>query len=213
MFDMAVVGARLRSLRKTHDLTQGELATKLGVTAAAVSNWEKGKDLSIDRVFQIATALSEPVDKLLVDFDQVEHNENIGVANIKPLRGRVVPRYTLAQAVMIDRSAPYDDQVRSHFPCSENSFALIISDRANADRFLPGDSVIIDPDIAPEPEDMVFAYVGAERRPVFRSYELRDHAHYTLRALNQSYPSFPIGPDDEAQIIGVMSEHTSPRRT
>ncbi len=37
------LGSRLQRLRKEHGLTQGELATRLGVKQAAVSAWELGK--------------------------------------------------------------------------------------------------------------------------------------------------------------------------
>lgn len=213
MIDWVEVGRRIRSLRKARGLSQVEFGEPLGVTNAAVSNWENGKGLTTDRVFEIKDAYDLPsVDILLSDSGNLEHNKNTESANVKPLRGVVVPRYSFEQAKVRDRSLGYVDQVRSHFPCSSDSFALIIEDRANADRFLPGDSVIIDPEIPHEPEDMVFAYVGEEQKPVFRRYEVNDPHHYTLRALNNSFPSYPIGPGDRAVIIGVMSEHTAPRR-
>lgn len=211
--DWVAIGGRIKLLREKHGLrTQKMLADLMGVSITAVSNWENGKDLSMNRVFEIAMVLREPVDILLSGSGILEHNENTETADVKPLRGRTMPRYTFERVSIRDKSITYADQIRSHFPCSEDSFALVIGDRANADRFLPGDSVVIDPDVTPEPEDMVFAYIGHERKPVFRSYEVTDPTHYTLRALNPKHPSYPVGPGDVAEIIGVMSEHTMPRR-
>lgn len=213
MIDWAKVGSRIRALRKSKQLSQQQFGELVGVSYAAISNWERGIDLSMNRVFDIITALSLPADSLLSDRGLLEQNENSETVKIEQLRGRVMPKYSFEQALMPEQSRLFVDHIRSHFPCSENSFALTISDRANAEKYLPGDSVVIDMDVVPEPEDMVFAYVGAERKPVFRLYEVSERAFYTLKALNSSHRSYRIGPDhEEADIIGVMTEHVSPRR-
>ena len=42
MFDMAAVGRKISELRKKNNMTQLELADKMGVSFQAVSNWERG---------------------------------------------------------------------------------------------------------------------------------------------------------------------------
>ena len=41
-FNMSQIGRRISKLRKEQNLTQVELADKLGITYQAVSNWERG---------------------------------------------------------------------------------------------------------------------------------------------------------------------------
>ncbi len=42
-FDAKIAGARLRELRRARGLTQSELAAKLGMNQALVSNYERGR--------------------------------------------------------------------------------------------------------------------------------------------------------------------------
>ena len=42
MFDMKQVGKQIADLRKENNMTQMELADKMGVSFQAVSNWERG---------------------------------------------------------------------------------------------------------------------------------------------------------------------------
>ena len=45
MFDMKQIGKNITNLRKTNNMTQMELADKLGISFQAVSNWERGDSL------------------------------------------------------------------------------------------------------------------------------------------------------------------------
>lgn len=46
MFDTVKIGKRIAELRKKRDMTQFELADRLGISYQAVSNWERGVSLS-----------------------------------------------------------------------------------------------------------------------------------------------------------------------
>lgn len=42
MFNMQKIGNQISSLRKKQNMTQMELADRLGISYQAVSNWERG---------------------------------------------------------------------------------------------------------------------------------------------------------------------------
>ena len=64
MFDMKQIGKKITDLRKANNMTQMELADKLGISFQAVSNWERGNtmpDISklpeLAEIFQISEFL------------------------------------------------------------------------------------------------------------------------------------------------------------
>jgi len=60
------LGQRIRALRRQRDLTQGELATTLGLTQSNVSAIERGaRGITIHQVVQLATILRAATDEIL----------------------------------------------------------------------------------------------------------------------------------------------------
>lgn len=59
---------RLKVYRAMHDLTQEELAVKLGVTRATINSIEKGRyDPSLKLAFQIARYFNVTIEELFID--------------------------------------------------------------------------------------------------------------------------------------------------
>lgn len=66
MFDMQQMGIRISNLRKAAQLTQTELADRLGISFQAVSNWERGLSMpDISKLAELASLLNVTVDALL----------------------------------------------------------------------------------------------------------------------------------------------------
>lgn len=66
MFDMKQIGKKITNLRKTHNMTQMELADKLGISFQAVSNWERGNTMpDISKLPELAEIFHISVDELL----------------------------------------------------------------------------------------------------------------------------------------------------
>lgn len=98
---------------------------------------------------------------------------------------------------------------------SEGAFALEIKGDSMQPEFKPGDRVIIDPDIAPQPGDFVVAKNGHEEA-TFKKYRPRGvdpsgNVVFELVPLNDDYPTMrsdavPI------KIVGTMVEHRKYRK-
>lgn len=66
---MATTKFRLAALRVNKGLSQSEMANKLGVTTATVSNWERGKRMNLSNLVRIANFFEVPLDDIdLTDF-------------------------------------------------------------------------------------------------------------------------------------------------
>ena len=66
MFDMKQIGKNITNLRKTNNMTQMELADKLGISFQAVSNWERGNTMpDISKLPELAEIFHISVDELL----------------------------------------------------------------------------------------------------------------------------------------------------
>jgi len=85
-------------------------------------------------------------------------------------------------------------------------------------RFLPGDDVLIDPDVKPRPGDFVAAHLKSEDTAVFRRWQESDgrldaEKHFVLKPLNASYRTEVVNPKtNPARVIGCMIQHISYRR-
>ncbi len=66
MFDMQHVGKTISSLRKEKNMTQMELADRLGISFQAVSNWERGQTMpDISKLGELAEIMGVTIDELL----------------------------------------------------------------------------------------------------------------------------------------------------
>ena len=71
--DQSKIGAYIAVKRKAQDLTQAQLAQKLGVSDKSVSKWERGDNLpSIDSAVILAWIFDIPVEDLFVLNDSDE---------------------------------------------------------------------------------------------------------------------------------------------
>ena len=99
------IGERLAYLRKQHNLTQNELATKLQVTYQAVSKWERNENLpDVFTIQKIAEIYNISVDELL--------NERV-----LPISQKPVPMYKnilLVVAVLLILISPLPYLTRAY---------------------------------------------------------------------------------------------------
>lgn len=66
MFNMKEIGRRIAKLRKDNNLTQVELADKLGISYQAVSNWERGDSMpDISKLSELSRIFKISIDELL----------------------------------------------------------------------------------------------------------------------------------------------------
>jgi len=107
------------------------------------------------------------------------------------------------------------DWLATDLELSDGAFALEIKGDSMLPEFRPGDRVIIDPDISPQPGDFVVAKNG-EEEATFKKYRPRGmdangNVVFELVPLNEDYPTMrsDVAP---IRIVGTMVEHRKYRR-
>ena len=66
MFHMKEIGRNIADLRRAHNMTQMELADKMGISFQAVSNWERGNSMpDISKLPELAELFHTTVDQIL----------------------------------------------------------------------------------------------------------------------------------------------------
>ena len=98
---------------------------------------------------------------------------------------------------------------------SGSAFALEIQGESMLPRFVPGDRVIVDPEVSPQPGDFVMAMNGGQEA-TFKKYrprgiDDRGDTVFELVPLNEDFA--PMRSDKTAiRIVGTMMEHRQYRR-
>lgn len=117
----------------------------------------------------------------------------------------------------VDAFQPNDahDWLMTDLELSENAFALEIKGESMLPEFRPGDRVIIDPSISPQPGDYVVAKNG-EEEATFKKYrprgmDERGNVVFELVPLNEDYPTMRSDVT-HITVVGTMVEHRKYRK-
>lgn len=140
-------------------------------------------------------------------------DENVVPANIGL---RPIPVISSVQAgALRDMESPYLPGAGYAYEytdqdLSEWAFALDVEGLSMLPEFRPGDRIIVDPDIAPNPGDFVVARNGSEQA-TFKKYRPRGinaagNDVFELVPLNEDYPTLRSD-TEHLSVIGVVTEH------
>ena len=184
----------LRDKLKETGLSQKEFAEKLGITAPYLNQILKGKRQAVKSLIPLAQKAG--IDLSLV-FDKPT----------KHLYGPV-PVISWVQAgefkETLDLSAcSSEEDVYSTKKVSSRAFALKIKDDSMTPRFLPGDIIIVDPEVIPQSGDFCVAWLNGE--VTFKKFYENDK-EIRLIPLNEKYPVIVIekGKSVDFRLIGKV---------
>lgn len=211
------MGKRIeRLLEQKNGGNQSELARYVGVSPQAVQQWIAGETSPRGKNLEKAADFLG-VSPAMLRFGQ-QTEPNVAPA---PVGTKRIPLISCVQAGMwteiSDTYAPGDaaDWLLTDLELSTSAFALEIKGDSMLPDFRPGDRVIIDPEIAPNPGDFVVAKNGSNEA-TFKKYRPRGMNErgeqvIELVPLNPDFPSLrsDISP---ISIIGTMVEHRRYRK-
>lgn len=206
---MSHLSERIKVARKNAKLTQTQLGAACGVTAQAVHGWEKGEFAPNHVALRTIAEVTATSLEWLISGKSASDTSTSDVHSSMLWVGRVVPSLDWHQIIrFIDNDIAPDATARSHFLCGPRSFQTVVIDRSNEPHINQGDSVIIDPDLAPVPGDTILVKHGDEL--YLRRFRPRDD-HVELVPINPDWPTLKLAPED-ANVIGVVAETSRPRR-
>lgn len=209
---MEHIGKRIARLRGAR--SQRQLARDAGIEQGTLSRIERGEmDLVSPHVERIAKALQLKPSQMLGFESNVEPASQSG-RKIAVLD--YVQAGALAGVASMFRFAEMTDFVITRENYSADTFALRIRGESMLPEFRHGDIVVIDPSIAPQPEDFVVGK-GESGEATFKRYHRRgiDPANGLLRfdlvPLNDAYETLHSS-EQYLEIVGTMVEHHRYRR-
>lgn len=214
------LGSRIRARREAVGLTQEKLATKCGVSRAAVAQWEAGVTRpSLDNLVKAAEALSVWLSWLTVGDHSLPDSPNPFAAATR----QGIPVLDFARATSWASEPPLGpapeglETIAADSSLTARAFALVVRDESMAPDFRDGDKVILEPDTAPQPGDFVLAKLDQEAEATFRKFrprgaDVQGAAIIELVPLNPDWPTQIITADSPGRVIATMVEHRRYRR-
>ena len=198
---------------------QSDLARALNTSPQTVNNWE-ARGISKKGLLQIQATLG--ISAQWIETGQgrkfVQGQSNIAAAQIG---SKQIPLISYVRAGhwagIGDPFQPNDahEWLMTDLDISDSAFALEIKGDSMLPDFNPGDRVIIDPNVKPQPGDYVVAKNG-EEEATFKKYRLRSINEqgvevFELVPLNPDYPSIRSD-STPITIVGTMVEVRKYRR-
>jgi transcriptional regulator with XRE-family HTH domain len=215
------IGDRIATCRKERGFTLKELAEKTSMSGGRIGNWEQGtRSPGPQEAKLLADALGVASSYLLGLTDS--RQGEIHWQNNLPKSTPIIPLAQINQPktellALIHQMTPWSKEKNKIFLTQINSrtigahtFATQIEDNSMSPEFLPGDLVIADPDIEPNPGQYVLSHIKSSGKNILRKYrqsESQDLSHYELTALNPDWGSNYITNREEAQMLATVIEH------
>jgi transcriptional regulator with XRE-family HTH domain len=188
------LGQKIKEIRKSRHMTQGELAIKAGLHQVSISDIERGK--VVDPGFRQIMAISKALKILPEEFMNWKIAERIAAV---PLIGK---------AIASPEGAYYTDQ---DFPPGganeyieikdENAFALEVESDSMAPRIKPGDRIIITPNKKPVPNGLCVAKLKTGKVFLKRVEIINDMV--LLKSDNLDYPTLHVNRENIDWIYRV----------
>ena len=185
------LGEKIKELRQRKNITQQELAKRIGLSQSHLSLLEAGKrSLNFDQIEKIAKTFGMSIYEF---FDEGINDRRYGP----------IPVISWVQAGKFDEAVESweGETVFSIKKVSPRAFALRVEGDSMEPRFMEGDIIIVDPALGCENGDYCVVWLNGE--VTFKKLG-KNEKEIRLIALNEKYPEMVIHKDKpvDFHIIG-----------
>ncbi|WP_336778755.1 S24 family peptidase [Pantoea sp. USHLN256] len=201
-------GERIRARRKALQLTQQALAKSIGVSHVAVSQWEKEETVPRgENLLRLAQWL-QCTAAWIIDGDGEVFSaapSAVPVATVPLISLTQAAAWLSEQRLLLQQQATRF--LYSESTLSDGALAITVEDQSMQPDYRPGDSLIFDPNVPPQPGDVVLALAnGVALVRIYRQQAQQSAGqHFVLRPLNDDFPQLHSA-DAGLQIIGTLME-------
>ena len=187
-----MIGDNIRYLRKQAGYSQQQLAWKLDIKQASVSNWESGKTIPDTKYLsKLAEIFSVSVDYLFLDEPRRELDSVRVIRNAVPIVGEIACGTPILADQNITGFSDLPDGVHA-------DFALICKGDSMNPTFIEGDLVLIRQQ--PEVENGQIAAVNIDNETTLKHVYRQDNG-LLLTADNPAFPPLYVPADSDREII------------
>lgn len=209
---MAELGARIRRVLAEKNLSQAQLARLVGVKQQTIS-YICATD-SPASTSRYATKIAQVLGvnpSWLQSGEGGQHDPSVRievegveltVSQVPLVANKDVPALLSGEASVKKAGLMTDANT------GPRAFAVEIEGDSMRPLFRPGDRIVVDPDLKPEPGDFVVAQVQGV--VTFRKYRAREDVEFELAPMNDDWPTTKSD-GETVKVLGVMVEHRSYR--
>ncbi|HAT2049040.1 TPA: LexA family transcriptional regulator [Legionella pneumophila] len=208
------IGNRITKSRKELGITIKELAARtVELSPARISNWEQGtRSPGPLEAKLLADQLSVSASYLLCLTDNpqgelIQSSEN-SLRHIPILSMKEAPHareilgqqdtFAFEKTIVVD---VFNPSIKS-----AELFAAVVEDGSMQPELNPGDMVIIDTQLQPNPGQFVLVYLTQKKLTILRKYGEADDCLFQLLPNSELWATVSIKQANEAQLIGVVTE-------
>lgn len=217
---MTTLQDRIAKLMAETGKTVGELADIAGVSSSAVTQWKDGPTKSLKTAPATKLAAATGFNAMWIATGVGPEKSGVAPFDVNakpaPMGMRSYPVISNVQAgALKEITVPYGpgdgfDVEFGDDDASQWSFFLEIEGNSMLPEFRPGDRVLIDPDVLPNPGDFVAAR-NTKQEATFKKYRVRGidesgNEIFELVPLNENYPVLRSD-QHHLVVIGTMIEH------
>ncbi len=216
------LGQRLTRARNHAHMKQKDVAEYFGISSQAISQWEAERTRpDSQRLASLARLFHVRLEWLLDESGPMVSEGSPPSAEVRhTARVPVIDRVQAGDWTEVEDPfslGSADEFLQTDLGVSSSTFALVIEGRSMEPEFQPGDKVIIDPMVRPQPGDYVVAKRDNDQEATFKKYRLRSQDEHgreviELKPLNSDWPTLMIDRDNPGHIVGTMVEHRRYRR-
>lgn len=201
---LSPVGKRIEALLKERDMSQRELARRVGIRQQSINYLMRGRNGVAPKsryTARIADVLS--VDPLWLETGLGDRRGSGVISSEGSRIGRRIPIMDVESLTGSSSSSPKETTADT---TEEGAFAFDVTDAAMEPDVLRGDRLIIAPKKAPRPGNLVLANVdGSVELRRFRVQGTGKAARFELIAKHPDYPTFN-SEANKCLLIGVVIE-------